>query len=53
MQAHAWMNKDLDQSVKLNAEVKKSLYKYVSIRRDKSQKYKKDNDAANIDDQEM
>ena len=44
------MNKDLDQSVKLNAEVKKSLYKYVSVRRDKSQKYKKENDAPNIEE---
>ena len=40
MMAHPWMNMDLDKSVKLDGEVKKSLFKYVSVRRDKSQKYK-------------
>ena len=52
MQNHPWMSKDLDQNVKLNAEVKKSLFKYVSVRRGKSKKYKIDNDAANVDDED-
>lgn len=51
MMEHPWMNKELDKSKKLDGEVKKSLFKYVSVRRDKSQKYKKDNDVANFDEQ--
>ena len=40
MMEHPWMNMDLDNSVKLDEKIKKSLFKYVSVRRDKSQKYK-------------
>ena len=43
------MNMDLDKEAVLDGEVKKSLLKYVSVRRDKSLKYKQENGAANMD----
>lgn len=36
MMQHPWMNMDIDKSAVLDSEVKKSLLKYVSVRRDKS-----------------
>ena len=43
------MNMDLDKEAALDGEVKKSLLKYMSVRRDKSQKYKHENVAANME----
>ena len=49
MLAHKWMTKDLKNGPKL-ANAKQMLSKYVSIRKDKSQKFKSTDQKDDADD---
>jgi len=49
MLSHPWFQTNLTSDVKLN-HAKTALQKYVSIRKDKSQRFKKENPTLETDD---
>jgi hypothetical protein len=50
MMAHPWMTMELSSAAVISSEARVKLSKYVSIRKDKSQRFNKDKNKDDDDD---
>jgi hypothetical protein len=50
MMAHPWMTMELSSGAVISSEARAKLSKYVSIRKDKSQRFNKDKNNKDDDD---